>query len=151
MSEDLRSQLNLPAIDQVGFVVKNLDEAIAHYRPVFGEFTTMEAPDMEWDYRGTQEISSLRLAFARSGELEIELIQWLAGKTPHKDFLDQGREGMHHLRFPVEQLESRIKDAEALGYRSIWYKRFSETVAAAYLERPGDPLVIEFFENRTAS
>ena len=149
MSEDLRSQLKLPPIDQVGFVVKNLEDAIACYRPIFGEFTTMDAPDMEWDYRGKQETSSLRLAFARSGEVEIELIQWISGHTPHKEFLDQGREGMHHIRFPVEQLESRVKEAEVLGYRSIWYKRFSETVAAAYLERPGDPLIIEFFENHT--
>ncbi len=150
MSDDLKHRLNLPPIDQIGFVVKDLDDAIARYCPLFGEFTTMDAPNMEWDYCGTQEVSSLRLAFARSGEVEIELIQWLSGKTPHKEFLDQGREGMHHVRFPVENLESRIKDAKALGYRSIWYKRFSDTVAAAYLERPGDPLVIEFFENRPA-
>lgn len=147
MSDDLKSALNLPPIDQVGFVVGDLNEAIARYTPLFGEFTVMDAPDMEWDYRGQQETSSLKLAFARSGEVEIELIQWLSGKTPHKEFLDQGREGLHHVRFPVIDLEQRVQEAAKLDYHAIWYKRFSDTVAAAYLEREGDPLIVEFFEN----
>lgn len=147
MAEDLQKALKLGPIDQVGFVVRNLEQAIAQYSPLFGEFTLMDAPDMEWNYRGQQENSSLRLAFARSGDIEIELIEWLEGGTPHKEFLDKGREGMHHLRFRVDNLEDKIEAARAVGYEAVWVKRFADNLAAAYLEREGDPLLIELFEN----
>jgi catechol 2,3-dioxygenase-like lactoylglutathione lyase family enzyme len=147
MSKDLQAALGLPPIDQVGFVVKNLDDAVRKYEPLFGEFTIMDAADMEWDYRGKPETSSLRIAFGKSGDIEFELIEWVSGGTPHKEFLDAGREGMHHLRFPVDKLEEKVKQAEAFGYYPVWYKRFGEGLAAAYLEREGDPLIIEFFEN----
>ncbi len=146
MSEDLRAALDLPPIDQVGFVVRDLDQAIAAYAPLFGPFERMAPGPMDWDYRGRNEVSELELAFGRSGDLEIELIQWISGGTPHKEFVDAGREGMHHLRFIVDNVEQCIDAAAAFGYVSIWYKRFSPEQAAAYLERAGDPLLIEFYQ-----
>jgi hypothetical protein len=147
MNTDIARQLNLPPVNQVGFVVRDLKQAIRQYEPLFGEFVEMDAPDMEWDYRGEPAVSSLKLAMAQSGDVEIELIEWVAGKTPHKEFLDAGREGLHHLRFIVDNVDDKMKEAEGLGYKAIWYKRFAEGLAAVYLEREGDPLVIEFFEN----
>ena len=81
-------------------------------------------------------------------EMETFPIEWVCGETPHKEFLDAGREGMHHLRFIVDNLEAQVEEARAHGYQSIWQKRFGEGLAAAYLEREGDPLIIEFFENK---
>lgn len=148
MSTDVAAALNLPPVNQVGFVVKDLDKALAVYEPLFGSFTVMDAPDMEWEYRGRPEVSSLKIAFANSGDVEIELIEWISGGTPHKEFLEAGREGMHHLRFVVDNVEEKVKEAEAFGYQEIWYKRFGEGLAASYLEREGDPLILEFFENK---
>jgi catechol 2,3-dioxygenase-like lactoylglutathione lyase family enzyme len=148
VNTELPKELNLPPVNQVGFVVKDIESAIALYQPLFGEFSVMDAPDMEWEYRGQPEMSSLKLAFANSGDVEIELIEWVSGKTPHKEFLDAGREGMHHLRFIVDDLEEQVREAEAAGYQQIWYKRFGEGLAASYLERDGDPLILEFFENK---
>lgn len=148
MNANMPKVLNLPPVNQVGFVVKDLEKALELYRPMFGEFTVMDAPDMDWDYRGSIETSSLKIAFANSGDVEIELIEWISGKSPHKEFLDAGREGMHHLRFVVDNVEEKVKEAEAVGYSQIWYKRFGEGLAAAYLERECDPLIIEFFENK---
>jgi len=149
MDTKIPETLNLPPVSQVGFVVKDMDKALKLYEPLFGSFTVMDATDMEWDYRGKPEMSSLKLAFGKSGDVEIELIEWICGETPHKEFLDAGREGMHHLRFMVDNVEEKVKEAEAYGYQEIWYKRFGEGLAASYLEREGDPLILEFFENKT--
>jgi hypothetical protein len=54
---------------------------------------------------------------------------------------------MQHLRFTVEDLDAKVGEAEALGYEAIWKKRYGEGLAVAYLERVGDPLIIELFEN----
>ncbi len=147
MAEDIRKQLDLPDLDQVGFVVRDMEQALALYEPLFGPFSTMDPGPMSYDYRGEQEECDMRLAFGSSGDVEIELIEWISGGCPHKEFLDAGREGMHHLRFIVEDLEASVAAAAAIGYASIWGKRYGEGLAVAYLERQGDPLVIEFFEN----
>jgi len=147
VAEDIRKQLDLPDLNQVGFVVRDMEQALALYEPLFGPFSTMDPGPMSYDYRGEQEECDMRLAFGSSGDVEIELIEWISGGCPHKEFLDAGREGMHHLRFIVEDLEASVAAAAAIGYASIWGKRYGEGLAVAYLERQGDPLVIEFFEN----
>lgn len=151
MEQDLRAQLNLPNLDQVGFVVRDMDQMLLRYEPLFGPFTRMDPGPMTYDYRGEQEECTLRLAFGKSGDVEIELIEWVSGGCPHKEFLDAAREGMHHLRFIVDDLETHVTAARALGYQSIWSKRFGVGLAVAYLERAGDPLLIEFFENHQSS
>ena len=147
MSEELREKLDLPDLNQVGFVVRDMEQALALYEPLFGPFAMMDPGPMIYDYRGAEEECDMRLAFGKSGDVEIELIQWLSGGCPHKEFLDAGGEGMHHLRFIVEDLDAKVAEAQALGYAAIWSKRYGEGLAVAYLERAGDPLVIELFEN----
>ena len=147
MSDDIRKQLTLPDLNQIGFVVRDMTQALALYEPLFGPFSTMNPEPMSYDYRGQQEECVLRLAFGKSGDVEIELIQWMSGGCPHKEFLDAGREGMHHLRFIVDDLDKHVEAADALGYEVIWGKRWGEGLAVAYLERSDDPLVLEFFEN----
>ena len=147
MAEDIRKQLNLPDLNQVGFVVRDLETALALYAPIFGPFSTMDPGPMTYNYRGREEECEMRLAFGSSGDVEIELIEWVSGGCPHKEFLDAGREGMHHLRFIVENLETTAAQAKAFGYQTIWSKRYSDGLAVAYLERDNDPLVLEFFEN----
>lgn len=149
MDENIREVMALPPCDQVGFVVKDMVSALALYEPLFGPFSTMDPGPMTYDYRGQQEECEMKLAFGKSGDLEIELIQWVSGGSPHREFIDADREGMHHLRFIVQNLEEKVAEAEALGYQNIWSKRYGEGLAVAYLERTGDPLVIEFFENHS--
>ncbi len=147
MDHPLSGQLDLPPIDQVGFVYNNLEQALALYQPLFGKFDIQEYGEFEYNYRGVQEKAELRIAFGYTGELQIELIEWVSGGTPHKEFLDAGREGMHHIRFPVDDLDTYVTAIEQLGYESIWSTRFGEGLAVAYMEKAGEPLIIELFEN----
>ena len=150
MSDAIDKQLDLPDLNQVGFVVRNMEQALALYEPLFGPFSIMDPGPMSYNYRGVQEECVMRLAFGRSGDVEIELIEWVSGGCPHKEFLDAGREGMHHLRFIIDNLDAQVKAAQSVGYQAIWEKRWGEGLAVAYLERQGDPLVLEFFENHNA-
>ncbi|MEZ5571855.1 MAG: VOC family protein [Halioglobus sp.] len=143
----ISEQLKLPDLYQIGFVVRNLEQALALYEPLFGPFSLMDPGPMTYDYRGVQEECTMRLAFGKSGDVEIELIEWQSGGCPHKEFLDAGREGMHHLQFRVHDLDAQVASAQSVGYKSIWGKRFGEGLAVAYLQRQGDPLILEFFEN----
>lgn len=147
MTDKIREILDLPQMDQVGFVVRDMEASIAFYEPMFGPFSMMDPGPMTYEYRGVEEECDMRLAFGKSGEVEIELIQWVRGGCPHKEFIDAGREGMHHLRFRIDDLDAKVAEAEVIGYKAIWRKRYGEGLAVAYLEREGDPLFLELFEN----
>jgi len=146
MNRDVTRALTLPKLDQVGFVVRDLEKSLVLYEPLFGPFSRMETPIEGASFRGKVEDCRLALAFGRSGDTEIELIQWLSGTCPHQEFIESGKEGMHHLRFRVAPVESKLEQAKAMGYTTIWYKRMSEKIAFAYIERPDDPLILEFLE-----
>jgi hypothetical protein len=88
----------------------------------------------------------MRFAFGRAGGLEIELIEWLEGDTPHRDFIQQGREGMHHLRYRIDDLDYWLQRVCDLGFEVTWMARLSSDVGYAYCEREGDPLVLEFLQ-----
>ncbi|MFK8020629.1 MAG: VOC family protein [Pseudomonadales bacterium] len=148
MSSEIQDALKLPPMDQVGFVYRDMAKAIAMYEPLFGPFKTMSPGPFDYEYRGKLETAEVKLAFGRSGDIEIELIEWVSGGTPHKEFIDAGNEGMQHLRFIVDDLEEIIEQAKPLGYEPIWKANFAPGLAVAYMERDSDPLLIEFFENK---
>jgi catechol 2,3-dioxygenase-like lactoylglutathione lyase family enzyme len=139
-------RLGLPRVAQIGYVVRNLDAAIALYDPLFGPFRRMDGSVQAAEYRGRLADCRLELAFGWSGELEIELIAWISGDCPHREFLEKGREGMHHLQFRVDDCDGWIARLRPLGYQPIWYKHRSADTKFAYLERPDDPTLIEFLQ-----
>jgi methylmalonyl-CoA/ethylmalonyl-CoA epimerase len=142
--EDVREALELPACCQVGFVVPDLGVAISLYEPLFGSFEIVEYGRIEGAFfRGQPAPYEIRMGIGYSGELELELIEWVSGDTPHKEFLDAGRSGMHHLSFTVDDLDAVVERGRRLGYQPIWYHAMSDDIKYAYLERADDPLLVE--------
>lgn len=142
--DSIRDVLELPPCCQVGFVYPNLEEAIALYEPLFGEFKIVDYGEMEGaSFRGKPSPYRLRMGIGYSGDLELELIEWVSGETPHKEFVQSGRTGMHHLSFTVPDLDAVVEAAANLGYEPIWYHAMSDEIKYVYLERLDDPLLIE--------
>ena len=140
------TQLGLPPIAQIGHVVRDLRAAMAQYEPMYGPFWTMDGSVAGATYRGRTADVKLEIAFGRSGNLEIELIEWQGGDSPHREFIERGGEGIHHVQFRVDDGNGWIGRLEAIGYRTIWYKRWCEDTVFAYLERDGDPTIVEVLE-----
>ena len=137
MSESLAEELGLPPIDQVGYVVRDLDRALETFGPLFGPFSTMESALEGTTYRGRKADVKLRMAFGKSGPLEIELIEVLSGESPHKEALDQNREGVHHIRFRLDDIDTAIKRFCEKGFCVIWAHEIPEVPAKwVYLEGP---------------
>ena len=108
--DSIRDVLELPPCCQVGFVYPNLEEAIALYEPLFGEFKIVDYGEMEGaSFRGKPSPYRLRMGIGYSGDLELELIEWVSGETPHKEFVQSGRTGMHHLSFTVPELDAVVE------------------------------------------
>ena len=145
MSAELES-LGLPPIDQVGFVVKSLDEAERRYGALFGPFTRIDGSVAGANFRGRVCDVQLEILFGRSGDVEIEFIEWRGGESPHSEFIQAGREGLHHLRYRVDDADRWIERLASIGYEPIWYKKLSPEIVFGYLERNDDPLLIEILQ-----
>ena len=137
--------LDLGPIDQVSYVVADLDRALPRYQALFGPFRVGEVALADCTIRGRRADCRLRLAVNDAGPVEIELIQVLEGETPHSEHLRTHGEGLHHVRFRVGALDARLRDLEGRGFTTVFYKRFGPGAAFAYLEAPGAG-VIELLE-----
>jgi hypothetical protein len=136
----------LPAIDQVGYVVRGVDETVARYALLFGPFTFMESPLEQVLYRGEPRDVTLRMAFGSAGNVEIEFIEVVSGASPHQEFLDAGREGIHHIRYRVPDCDGTIAALAAEGFAPIGYHAMG-FAKFAYLEHASrDGVLIELLE-----
>jgi len=140
------ASLGLPPLVQIGFVVRDLKESMDNYARLYGPWQHFDGSVPGATYRGKSADVKLDIAIGHSGALEIELIQWVSGESPHREFIERGREGMHHVQYRVENADQWIARLAPLGYRPIWYKQWCADTTFAYLERSGDPLIVEFLE-----
>ena len=140
------STLGLPPLAQIGFVVRDIKESMAKYEQLYGPWQHLDGSVRAATYRGREADVQLDVVIGHSGALEIELNQWLSGDSPHREFIERGREGMHHVQYRVEDADGWIARLRPLGYEPIWYKRWCADTTFAYLERSGDPLIVEFLE-----
>jgi hypothetical protein len=137
--------VQLPPIDQVGFVVRDARKTAAEWEKFFGPFEFLDSPMQDVIYRGRKTDCHLLLALGKSGPIEIELIEVISGQSLHSEALAQGRTGPHHLRCKVDDIAASVKALEAEGLRSVWGQRYSDEVAFWYLEGLQD-LYLELME-----
>ncbi len=93
---------------QVAVVVPDLQKAVEAYWDIFGvgpwRIHTTILPG-----KGGVNSSSVRLAYARTGNVGWELIQPLAGRNIYRDFLESKGGGFHHVTLnPVMDYDSAL-------------------------------------------
>jgi len=127
-------KFNLGEMDQIGIIVRNMDEALPSYEALFGKFHVITPPRMPVNYRGEDSSQELKIAFGRAGSLEIELIEPIDGPL-YSEHLQRHGEGMHHFRFKVENLDDTLQAMEADGYSTV-ISSDTKTIRFAYVESP---------------
>jgi 4-hydroxyphenylpyruvate dioxygenase-like putative hemolysin len=53
------------------------------------------------------------------GNVELELIQPLAGESPFHEFLQEHGEGLHHLAFNTEDYDGMVARFAAAGFKPL--------------------------------
>lgn len=113
------------AVNQVGFVVKDLDTAMAAYwRVGVGPWRvyTYGAPLVkDITYRGKPGNWRFLIALAGLGAgFSLELIQPLSGESIYSEFLEKhGEGGIQHLGIVVDDLDRVVAEAQRAGYTVI--------------------------------
>lgn len=146
--DDLKQQLELPEVSQIGVVVEDLDRAVAFYQSTFGlgpfRIQEAEAPNV-WD-RGEEKRIKARLGFAMLGQVELELIHILEGDSVHIEFLREHGEGLHHLGFKVKDFQAKLEQAKAMGFEVLQMGPFGRFYAYLDTRRCGG-VIVELIED----
>ena len=105
-------------VAQVAIVVSDLDAALRSYAEIFGGdrwrcYTF--GPFGQHEYYGAPTRFSVRLAL-NDALPQMELIQPLEGNSIHRDRLEEGGEGLHHIAVVVPSVAQAIEAMAALGY-----------------------------------
>jgi len=114
----------LYTVRQLAYVVRDLESALKYWTEVLkvGPFFKFEhCPLSNQRYRGSPADVDVTLALGNSGALQIELIyQHNNAPSVYKEFLDAGREGVHHFGMMPVDYASACAQYKALGHEAAF-------------------------------
>ncbi len=124
---------------QHAYVVADLEVAERSMRQALGcsAFVDLPCADLDYELRGEHVRAALAIGFARSGDVQLELIQPVRGPGLHAEFLAERGGGVHHLGFLVEDLDETLADARRLGAPGLMGGEFG-SLRFAYLDTFAD-------------
>jgi len=135
-SSTVQQRFGLGAIDQISFAVPSVDEAVPRYAAMFGgPFSSMDVPGMDVVVQGTPTTVSLRLGFGTTAGLEVELVEVVSGHWPTVRWLEEHGEGLHHVRYPIDDFERSNAEMVAAGCTPLM-EGHNRGVSFGYFEVP---------------
>ncbi len=129
-------------IEHIGIAVKDLASAINFYEKIFGLkcYKIEEIADQK-----------VKTAFFMVGPTKIELLESTDPAGPIARFIEKRGEGIHHLAFAYEDIESQLKHAEDNGVTLIDMipRKGAEGLDIAFLHpKSSGGVLIEICENK---
>lgn len=98
-------------IDHIGIAVKSIEQGIEHWRNIFGYHQATEVV--------VNTRQKVKVAFMeKPGSLTVKLISPSDDSSQLHKFLAKG-EGMHHLCFKCDDLDTQLGDLKAKGLRVV--------------------------------
>lgn len=100
-------------IEHIGIAVKDIDQSNDLFASLFGEkHYKIESVESE----------GVLTSFFNCGPNKIELLQATSEDSPIAKFIEKKGEGIHHIAFAVEDIESEIKRLTKEGFKMIHKK-----------------------------
>ena len=102
--------MNLTHIEHIGIAVKNLDESIKFYEENLGLkcYAVEEVTDQK-----------VKTAFFQIGQTKIELLESTDPEGPIGKFIEKRGEGIHHIAYAANELESSLEALKNKGIKLI--------------------------------
>lgn len=102
-------------IDHIGIAVKSIDQSLKFYKDTLG-----------LEFKGTEQLDDrgLKVAFLKTGESDIELLESISEDSNIHKFIEKKGEGIHHIALEVDNVEEKKEsmekeDAKFIGEASI--------------------------------
>ncbi len=98
------------AINHIGIAVRSIEDQRSFYEGVLGA-----------EFEGLEDVPSqkVRVGFFRVNDVRLELLEPTDPSSTIATFLEKRGEGLHHLAFTVENIQSRIAELQEQGLRMI--------------------------------
>jgi hypothetical protein len=108
-------------IIQVGILVRDVAEAAKRLEQLIGigPFEIFEPDYRDLTYRGKSGRFKMRIALAKAGPIQIELMQPLYGETIYDESARRKGYGLHHLGIRTDNMEQSVKEMQEKGFRVI--------------------------------
>ena len=102
--------MNLTHIEHIGIAVNSLEESISYYENMLGLkcYAVEEVVEQK-----------VKTAFFRVGQTKIELLEPTDAESPVAKFIEKKGEGVHHIAFAVENLQSALCEMEEKNVQLI--------------------------------
>lgn len=97
-------------IEHIGIAVKNLSLSNELMGKLLGKPHYKEE---------SVEGEAVKTSFFEIGESKIELLEAMNPESPVAKYLEKNREGIHHIAFAVDNLESEIQRLKSEGFQFI--------------------------------
>jgi methylmalonyl-CoA/ethylmalonyl-CoA epimerase len=97
-------------IDHIGVAVKNLENSLHIFRNILG---------MECSGEEIVKEQKVKVAFLPIGASEIELLESTSPDGNIAKFIEKKGEGIHHIAFEVDDLETMLEDLQQKGVQLI--------------------------------
>lgn len=133
----------LGPIRQLGFVVPDIEAAMAHWSGVMGVgpfFYNPRVPIEDYLYEGESHQPHNSVALANAGYIQVELIQ-CRNDVPscYRDFTRAGHQGLQHTAWWTEEYDRDLALMEAEGFRVKMSGKVGENGRFAYFDRETHP------------
>jgi len=127
--------------DHVGVAVKSIDEKL----PVFSKLGDFEIRRTEVPGQ------KAKIALLHAGETSVELLEPTSEDSSLAKFISERGEGLHHIAFAVDDIETTMNQLKERGFRFIYDKpadgKFGSRVNFIHPKSAGGVLV-ELTQNR---
>lgn len=105
---------------QVAWVTDDIGATEHLLSEQFGVGTWTRIPDVEFGpdtttLRGQPTSFTAHISLGYAGDLQLELIEPVSGRTIHAEFLEQKGPGLHHVCFEVDDLDAACDAADGAG------------------------------------
>jgi len=97
-------------IDHIGIAVENMDNGKNFWSDILG---------LSFEGDETVAEQKVKTAFFPVGESEVELLESTSPDGPIAKFIEKKGEGIQHIAFRVENIESALAELKAKGVRLI--------------------------------
>ena len=146
---------NTPKITQVGIVVRDGVKIENSMRTLFGmePYRIKETCDDDARrYYGKQGDFHAHLIYYMFGDIEVEFIVPVSGKSIWQDYLDTHGEGLHHIQFAVDDCDEIARDFSNYGIEIIQEGSSVSKIPGAkwqyYDLAPVLPFILESFDGK---
>lgn len=132
-------------VNQLGFVVKDMDRALKEYAQIYHIkqwYRAGKTPSDPMKYHGKPiKDPGFDLIIGYCGETEIELINTAAESSLYANFLKEGYEGLHHVSLFVKNLPKTVKEFKNMGFEVVQEGCMDQGLSKApyaYMAKPGE-------------